>query len=98
MEHAQYFNTMKVSELKQIIKEEIKNMLNENSTLDLTSIESTLSDFYNSQLAKELRLSKEITSEERVQRLQSFAKLLKSYMDKVNNGIEEESFWISQKQ
>ena len=98
MELAQYFNIMKASELKQIIKEEIKNILNENSTLDLTSIESTLSDFYNSQLAKELRLSKKITSEERVQRLQSFAKLLKSYTDKVNNGIEEENFWISQKQ
>jgi len=88
---------MNVSELKQLIQEEIKNMLNEDSTLDLTPIESTLGDFYNSQLAKELRLSKKITSEERIKRLQSFAALLKSYMDKANNGIEEENFWINNK-
>jgi len=98
MDLAQYFNTMNVLKLKQIIKEEVEKALKEAPSSEFASIESALNDFYDSYLAKDLRLSKEITSEERIERLQSFIGLLKSYIGKLNSGIEEEEFWISKNQ
>jgi uncharacterized FlgJ-related protein len=80
--------------LKQIIKEELKKVLKETSTPEFASIESALNDFYDSYLAKDLRLSKKITSEERIKRLESFINVLKSYISKLNSGIEEENFWM----
>jgi hypothetical protein len=85
---------MKKLQLKQIIKEELKKVLKEASSSEFASIESALNDFYDSYLAKDLRLSKEITSEERIKRLESFINVLKSYIGKLNSGIEEENFWI----
>ena len=98
MDLAQYFNTMNVLKLKQIIKEEVEKALKEAPSSEFAPIESALNDFYDSYLAKDLRLSKEITPEERIERLQSFAGLLKSYIGKLNSGIEEEEFWISKNQ
>lgn len=98
MDLAQYFNTMNVLKLKQIIKEEVEKALKEAPSSEFAPIESALNDFYDSYLAKDLRLSKEITSEERIERLQSFIGLLKSYIGKLNSGIEEEEFWISKNQ
>ena len=98
MDLAQYFNIMNTTKLKQIIKEELKKIIKEDSSIEFTPIKSALDNFYDSYLAKDLRLSKEITSEERIERLQSFADLLKSYIDKLNSGVEEEEFWISKNQ
>jgi hypothetical protein len=98
MDLAQYFNTMNTIKLKQIIKEEVEKALKEAPSSEFAPIESALNDFYDSYLAKDLRLSKEITPEERIERLQSFAGLLKSYIGKLNSGIEEEEFWISKNQ
>jgi hypothetical protein len=89
---------MNVLKLKQIIKEEVEKALKEAPSSEFAPIESALNDFYDSYLAKDLRLSKEITPEERIERLQSFAGLLKSYISKLNSGIEEEEFWISKNQ
>jgi len=98
MDLAQYFNTMNTLKLKQIIKEEVEKALKEAPSSEFAPIKSALDDFYDSYLAKDLRLSKEITSEERIERLQSFIGLLKSYIGKLNSGIEEEEFWISKNQ
>ncbi len=98
MDLAQYFNTMNTLKLKQIIKEEVEKALKEAPSSEFAPIESALNDFYDSYLAKDLRLSKEITPEERIERLQSFAGLLKSYISKLNSCIEEEEFWISKNQ
>ena len=98
MDLAQYFNTTNTIKLKQIIKEEVEKALKEAPSSEFAPIKSALDDFYDSYLAKDLRLSKEITPEERIERLQSFAGLLKSYISKLNSGIEEEEFWISKNQ
>ena len=96
MDLAQYFNTMNVLKLKQIIKEEVEKALKEAPSPEFyTKAESTLSDFYDSYLAKEFRLKKEITNEERIERLQAFIGILKSYIDKCEMGIDEENSWIS---
>lgn len=87
---------MKLSQLKQLIKEEIEKALKEAPSPEFyTKAESTLSDFYDSYLAKEFRLKKEITNEERIERLQAFIGILKSYIDKCEMGIDEENSWIS---
>jgi len=92
------YSESKISKLRKFIREEIEKTLQEALPLEFTSIESALNDFYDSYLAKDLRLSKEITPEERIERLQSFVSLLKSYIGKLNSGIEEEEFWISKNQ
>ena len=95
MDLAQYFNTMNVLKLKQIIKEEVEKALKEAPSSEFAPIESALSDFYDSYLAKEFRLKKEITNEERIERLQAFIGILKSYINKCEMGIDEENSWIS---
>jgi len=95
MDLAQYFNTMNTLKLKQIIKEEVEKALKDTPSPEFAPIKSALDDFYDSYLAKEFRLKKEITNEERIKRLQAFIGILKKFIDKCEMGIDEENSWIS---
>jgi len=85
---------MKKLQLKQIIREELAKALNEAMSPELISIEAALDNFYDSYLAKDLRLSRKITNEERIKRLQAFIGILESHIDKCEMGIDEENSWI----
>jgi len=95
MDLAQYFNTMNTLKLKQIIKEEVEKALKDTPSPEFAPIESALDNFYRNYLAKDLRLTRKITNEERIERLQTFMGILKEYIDKCEMGIDEENSWIS---
>ena len=89
---------MKKLQLKQIIREELAKALNEARSPELISIEAALDNFYDSYLAKDLRLSRKITNEERIERLQAFIGILESHIDKCEMGIDEENSWIGSRE